>query len=74
MNYLKHTFGPTETIDGVILLKNQHNLSASEALDMRSWYNALNDGQVPKQGDICNIPILEKYEHLFEGLIITREK
>lgn len=72
MKYIEHTFGPTETIDAIILLKNQHDMNASEELDMRSWYNALNNAKVPRQGETCNIPILARHEHVFGELVKTR--
>ena len=62
MKYVQHTFGPTETIDAIILLKNMHDLTYAESLDCIAWYNVLNEAKVPRQGEIVKIPILPRHE------------
>lgn len=56
-----HTFGPHETIDAIVLLKNRHDMNAAESLDMRSWYNVMNNSEVPHQGDTRKIPVLNRH-------------
>ena len=47
MKYIEHRFGPTETIDAIIHLKNMHDVTYAEALDCNAWYNVLNEAKVP---------------------------
>lgn len=60
MDKIHHNFGPNQTIDAVIDLKNRHNLSKQELNELRSWYNIMNNGQVPRPGDLVKIPILDR--------------
>lgn len=62
MKYIEHRFGPTETIDAIIHLKNMHDVTYAEALDCNAWYNVLNEAKVPRQGDLVKIPILPRHE------------
>jgi hypothetical protein len=62
MDKINHCFGPNQTIDAIITLKNRHNVSKEELLDLRSWYNVMNRGHVPKPGDTVKIPILDRHK------------
>lgn len=65
MKYVWHTFGPNQTIDAIIHLKNNHDRTYAEELHLRDVYNVMNGGVVPIQGDTCRIPILARWEHLY---------
>lgn len=65
MKYVWHTFGPKETIDAIIHLKNNHDRTYAEELHLRDVFNAMNGGTVPRQGDTCMIPILTRWEELY---------
>lgn len=57
MNYLRHTFRPTETIDAVIRLLGRHNLSKTEMIPLRRAFDELNGLVVPRPGMEYKIPV-----------------
>jgi len=65
MERIFHCFGPNQTIDAIIDLKNRHNISKAELLDLRGWYNIMNKGQVPRPGDRVKIPILDRHKQYY---------
>lgn len=62
MERILHNFGPNQTIDAVIDLKNRHNISKVELMDLRTWYNVMNKGRVPRPGETVKIPILDRHK------------
>ena len=54
-------FGPNDTIDAMIKLKNLHDISNEELSVCRTWYNILNSRQVPKVGEPAFIPVLDRH-------------
>jgi hypothetical protein len=60
MEYVEHQFGPGQTISGVIFLKNDHNCSEQEKVQLIEEFNKLNFNRVPRLGEVFKIPVLDK--------------
>ena len=54
-------FGPNDTIDAIIKLKNFHDVTSQELSICRTWYNILNNREVPKVGVPVKIPIMDRH-------------
>lgn len=62
MDRILYSFGPNQTIDAIILLKNRHSITKEEMIDLRTWYNLMNKGKIPRQGEVVKIPILDRHK------------
>ena len=58
MKYVEHTFGPNETIEGIIRLHNSHAMTAKVAAIFMKFYGNKNGvDHVPRVGDTVFIPV-----------------
>lgn len=58
MNYVEHTFGAGETIEGVIRKYNSHAMTAEVSRIFMKFYVMRNgESTIPRLGDTVDIPV-----------------
>ena len=65
MKYVEYCFGPNQTINAILFLKNQHSFSETEKEMLLNEFNKINGYKIIRPGENVKIPILERYEELF---------
>jgi len=73
MNYILHTFRPSETIDAVIRLKGRHNYTREEIIVLRQRFNEMNGLIVPRPGQVFKIPLEESilFPTIVDGPVVS---
>jgi hypothetical protein len=54
-------FMPTQTINGVIKKANLHDVTPLELIELNTSFNELNEGRVPRPGQVFTVPILDRH-------------
>lgn len=60
MEYVEHTFGPGETIRGIIRKLNHNQLDDVTFEKVLTEFKKINETKVPRIGDIFKIPVFDK--------------
>ena len=61
MKYIMHAFKQSETIQSVIHLKNNHDVTKDEMLFLMAQFNVLNNQAVPTLGVQYKIPKVDRH-------------
>jgi hypothetical protein len=69
MDFILHTFRPTETVDAVLKLMNRHDMPRDILLVLRQSFNQLNGMAVPRVGQTFKIPVEGKSQEYQEAIL-----
>lgn len=61
MKYVKHRFGPNETIRGAIRLHNHQSMTEFMLNKLMNDYNVVNENRAPRMGEEVSIPVFEGF-------------